>query len=124
MGAREFTDYEGVRRVWPGTAAAHYANRWALSHGLPEPYPDLRDCRPAAVPATWGKRRIEIERASEARQLARHRISCSECARARGDLTLSCDDGYTLARSVQRLTDAWWQVKGTGGVPVTQGGLW
>lgn len=124
MPVREFVDYEGVQRVWPGRQAAEYANRWALSHGIPVPYPDLRDCRPAAVPVTWSKRRIELERASEARQLARHRISCSQCASARGDLTRSCDDGYTLARSVQRLTDAWWQAKGAQPAGSAQGGLW
>lgn len=124
MAAREFVDYEGVTRVWPGRAAAEYANRWALTHGLPVPYPDLRDTRPAQVPATWSKRRIELERAAEARQLARHRVSCSQCASARGDLTLSCDDGYTLARSHARLTDAWHQAAGRTGPPAGQGGLW
>lgn len=124
MAALEFVDYEQVTRVRPSRQAAEYANRWALSHGIPVPYPDLRDCRPVAVPATWGKRRIEVERASEARLLARHRISCSQCAAARGDLTLSCDDGYTLARSVQRLTDAWWQAKGVQPTDSGQGGLW
>jgi hypothetical protein len=124
MTAREFTDYEGITRVWPGRTAAEYANRWALSHGLPVPYPDLRDARPAQVPATWGKRRIEQERAAEARQLARHRISCSQCAAARGDLTRGCDDGYSLARSVARLTDAWWQAKGREPADSPQGALW
>jgi len=118
------TDSVGIGRMHTVTPLAEYANRWALTHGQTAPFPALRDAQRPSVPASWGKRRLETERATVARQLARHRIACSQCAASRGDLTRSCQQGYDLARQHQDLTDAWWQVKGETGPPVTQGGLW
>lgn len=106
------------------TDMAAKANRWALTNGLPVPYPDLRDTQRVSVPATWGKRRIELERGAVARQMARHRVACSQCAAARADLTRSCQQGYDLARQHAALTDAWGQAKTGRPSDTQQGGLW
>lgn len=119
-----FVDSGGVERVRPSRQAAEHANRWALTNGLPMPYPDLYATQRMAVPGTWSKRRLEIERAAVARQLARHRIECSQCAAARGDQMRSCETGYGLARARSALTDAWQQAKAGQPSTVQQGGLW
>ena len=118
------TDSVGIGRMHTVTPLAEYANRYALTHGQPVPFPALRDTQRAPIPASWGKRRLEVERAAVARQLARHRVACSQCAASRGDLTRCCQQGYDLARQHADLTDAWWQAKGreTAGSP--QGQLW
>lgn len=118
------TDSVGIGTMHTVAPLAEYANRWALTHHLPVPYPDLRDTPQAPVPATWSKRRIELERGAVARQLARHRIECSQCAAARGDLVRSCQRGYDLARQHADLTDAWWQAKGQQPPGIQQRGLW
>jgi hypothetical protein len=117
-------EIDSIALVHTPMPLAEYANRWALTHGETVPYPALRDTQRAPVPATWGKRRLEVERAAVARQLARHRVACSQCAAARGDLTRSCQQGYDLARQHGALTDAWWQAKGRQPASSTQGGLW
>lgn len=120
----EFVDLAGVTRVRPSRQAAEHANRWALTHGLPVPYPDLGGRQSYAVPATWGKRRIELERGQVARQMTRHGIECSQCARAAGDLSRSCQQGYDLARQHQALTDAWHQARGRQPADSQQSALW
>ena len=74
------TDSVGIGRMHTVTPLAEYANRYALTHGQPVPFPALRDTQRAPIPASWGKRRLEVERAAVARQLARHRMACSQCA--------------------------------------------
>jgi hypothetical protein len=117
-------DSAGTGTMHTVTSLAEYANRWALTHHLPVPYPQLRDTRLTPVPATWSKRRIELERGAVARQLTRHRVECSQCAAARGDLVRSCQQGYDLARQHASLTDAWWQAKSGQPPAGPQGGLW